>query len=243
MTIAVKIIFFRKMTNVNNDKKEINRKEKKEDILRFTLLFRIIDILVVRIIIVRINVSYKSLYFWCILSVIVIFIRLVISMICAWCANIYIRKLRRKTCRVSFINILVDIEIWFQIFQNFLRVAENAHRAPSPLSLLLSFFILILALAFSLIVYHIRSYRDFVTRWISSWRLYGSLKIARSRFLKFPPTCVWNFETRVNTNRIDTIVLRWYEVVLCYIISRVALMRNRKERKKERKRMEKRRRG
>lgn len=63
MTIAVKIIFFRKMTNVNNDKKEINRKEKKENILRFTLLFRIIDILVVRIIIVRINVSYKSLYF------------------------------------------------------------------------------------------------------------------------------------------------------------------------------------
>lgn len=63
MTITVKIIFFRKMTNVNNDKKEINRKEKKEDILRFTLLFRIIDILVVRIIIVRINVSYKSLYF------------------------------------------------------------------------------------------------------------------------------------------------------------------------------------
>lgn len=147
MTIAVKIIFFRKMTNVNNDKKEINRKEKKEDILRFTLLFRIIDILVVRIIIVRINVSYKSLYFWCILSVIVIFIRLVISMICAWCANIYIRKLRRKTCRVSFINILVDIEIWFQIFQNFLRVAENAHRAPSPLPLLLSFFILILSLS------------------------------------------------------------------------------------------------
>lgn len=132
---------------------------------------------------------------------------LVLAMVCTWCANIYIRKLRRKThLKNCFFHRYTLVDNWIMI-SNFQEIFffENAHRALlHPLSF---FLIPTLSLAFSppllspyrivFFVIEISLLTD-----VSSWRLYGSVrKVENGAITSFKVSLkerrVRNFETRV----------------------------------------------
>lgn len=140
---------------------------------------------------------------------------LAIYVIYTRCANIYIRKLRRKTHWELFLWSIYSSTLKYDLkfFKNFNRLRVCPKMPITSLSPPLFFY------SNSLSLFPSFSISDRIEIEIEILLLtechredcMDRLKLnhARSRFSKFPQIVSWNFETRVTLNRIDTIVHRW----------------------------------